>query len=114
MDDFAFRKGRRYSNLLIDLDRHKPIDVLPDREGKTLEDWFRHHPGVGLVTRDRSSVYANAITTACANTVQVADRWHLLASLSEVVERFLDTQRANINQSILATRQQVITILIMR
>lgn len=103
VDDFAFRKGRRYGTILIDLDRHQPIDVLPDREGKTLEDWFRDHPGVELVTRDRSSVYANAITTACPNAVQVADRWHLLANLSEVVERFLDTQRANMNQSILAT-----------
>lgn len=103
VDDFAFRKGRRYGTILIDLDRHQPIDVLPDREGKTLEDWLRDHPGIELVTRDRSSVYANAITTACPNAVQVADRWHLLANLSEVVERFLDTQRDCINQSILAT-----------
>lgn len=103
VDDFAFRKGRRYGTILIDLDRHQPIDVLPDREGKTLEGWLRDHPGIELVTRDRSSVYANAITTACPNAVQVADRWHLLANLSEVVERFLDTQRDKINQSILAT-----------
>lgn len=48
-------------------------------------------------------MHANAITTACPNAVQVADRWHLLANLSEVVERFLDTQRDCINQSILAT-----------
>ena len=103
VDDFAFRKGRRYGTILIDLDRHQPIDVLPDREGKTLEDWFRDHPGVELVSRDRSSVYANAITTACPQAIQVADRWHLLANLSEVVERYLDTQRAAINQSVLAT-----------
>lgn len=103
VDDFAFKKGRRYGTILIDLDRHQPIDVLPDREGKTLEAWLRDHPGVELVTRDRSSVYANAITTACPNAVQVADRWHLLANLSEAVERFLDTQRTNINQSVLAT-----------
>ncbi|GAB4019213.1 ISL3 family transposase [Spirosoma migulaei] len=103
VDDFAFRKGRRYGTILIDLDRHQPFDVLPDREGKTLEDWFRDHPGVELVTRDRSSVYANAITTACPSAVQVADRWHLLANLSDAVERFLDTQRTNINQSMSAT-----------
>ena len=103
VDDFAFRKGRRYGTILIDLDRHQPIDILPDREGKTLEDWLRDHPGIELVTRDRSSVYANAITTACPTAVQVADRWHLLANLSDVVERFLDTQREAINQSVLAT-----------
>jgi len=102
VDDFAFRKGRRYGTILIDLDRHQPIDVLPDREGKSLEDWLRDHPGIELVTRDRSSVYANAVTNACPNAVQVADRWHLLANLSEVVERFLDMQRAAINQSVLA------------
>ena len=103
VDDFAFRKGRRYGTILIDLDRHQPVDVLPDREGKTLEDWFRDHLGVELVTRDRSSVYANAITTACPGAVQVADRWHLLANLSDAMERFLDTQRTNINQSMSAT-----------
>ena len=103
VDDFAFRKGRRYGTILVDLDRHQPIDILPDREGKTLEDWLREHPGVELVTRDRSSVYANAITTACPHAVQVADRWHLLANLSEVVERYLDIQRVAINQSVLAT-----------
>ncbi|MCC5612743.1 ISL3 family transposase [Nostoc sp. CHAB 5834] len=103
VDDFAFRKGRRYGTILIDLDRHQPIDVLPDREGKTLEVWLGNHPGIELVTRDYSCVYANAITTACPDAVQVADRWHLLANLSEVVERFLDTPRKAINQSILAT-----------
>jgi transposase len=103
VDDFAFRKGRRYGTILVDLDRHQPIDVLPDREDKTLEAWLRNHPGIELITRDRSSVYANAITTACPQAVQVADRWHLLANLSEVVERYLDTQRAAINQSVLAT-----------
>ena len=103
VDDFAFRKGQRYGTILIDLDKHQPIDVLPDREGKTLEDWLRDHPTIELVTRDRSSVYASAITTACPDAIQVADRWHLLANISEVVERFLDTQREAINQSILTT-----------
>ncbi|MFD2937418.1 ISL3 family transposase [Spirosoma flavum] len=98
IDDFAFKKGRNYGTILIDLDQHKPIDLLPDREGKTLEDWLRAHPGIELVTRDRSSVYANAVSAACPNAIQVADRWHLLKNLSETVERFLDTQRASINE----------------
>jgi transposase len=78
---------------------------LPDREGKTLENWLREHPGIELVTRDRSSVYANAITTACPDAVQVADRWHLLKNLSEAVERFLDTQRPAIQEAALISTQ---------
>lgn len=56
VDDFAFKKGRNYGTILIDLDGHTPLDLLPDREGKTLETWLQNHPGIELVTRDRSSV----------------------------------------------------------
>ncbi|GAB3995655.1 hypothetical protein GCM10028807_36380 [Spirosoma daeguense] len=106
VDDFAFKKGRNYGTILIDLDQHKPIDVLPDREGKTLEDWLRAHPGVELITRDRSSIYANAISSACPNATQVADRWHLLKNLSEAVERFLDSQRPAIREAAQLISQQ--------
>ncbi|WP_223834332.1 ISL3 family transposase [Spirosoma profusum] len=105
VDDFAFKKGRNYGTILIDLDGHKPIDLLPDRDGKTLENWLWEHPGIELVTRDRSSVYASAIATACPDAVQVADRWHLLKNLSEAVERFLDTQRPAIQEAALASAQ---------
>jgi transposase len=111
VDDFAFRKGRRNGTLLSDLDRDRPIDVLSDREGKTLEDWLRDHPGIELITataarspgRDRSNGYASAITRAAPEAVQVVDCWHLLTNLSEVVERFWDTHREAINGFILAT-----------
>ncbi|SFE51728.1 Transposase [Spirosoma endophyticum] len=50
VDDFAFKKGRNYGTILIELDQHKPIDLLPDREGKSLEHWLQAHPGVELIT----------------------------------------------------------------
>lgn len=112
VDDFAFRKGHKYGTILVDLDQHKPIDLLPDREGKTLEEWLQAHPGIELVTRDRSSVYANAIANACPDAVQVADRWHLLKNLSETVERFLDTQRASINEAARIVDHQAIDQLV--
>ena len=106
IDDFAFRKGCHYGTILVDLDQRKPIDLLPDREGKTFEAWLQAHPGVKLITRDRSAIYANAVTATCPNAVQVADRWHLLKNLSEAFERFLDSQRSAINDAVQAINLQ--------
>lgn len=98
IDDFAFRKGNTYGTILVDLEQRKPIDLLPDREGETLQEWLKAHPGVEVVTRDRSAVYAHAVTTAAPTAIQVADRWHLLKNLSENLERYLDTQRSLIKE----------------
>ncbi len=101
VDDFAFKKGQIYGTILVDLEQRKPLELLQDREGKTLEDWLKAHPGIELLTRDRSFVYANAMTVACPQAVQVADRWHLLKNLSEQWERLLDSQRSLIHQTAL-------------
>ncbi|AUD06911.1 hypothetical protein [Spirosoma pollinicola] len=58
-----------------------------------------------MATRERSSVYARAISSACPDAVQAADRWHLLKNLSEAAERFLDTQRPAIQEAALASNQ---------
>jgi transposase len=91
-DDFAFRRGRRYGTLLVDLERRSPIDLLPDREAETLSAWLKAHPGIEIVTRDRSKTYACAITEGAPTAVQVADRWHLLNNLRETLEKLLKRQ----------------------
>jgi transposase len=98
VDDFAFHNRTRYGTILVDLEKRRPIDLLADREGKTLENWLRVHPGVKIVDRDRSQVYANAITVVCPDAIQVADRWHLLKNLSENVVKFLDTKATMVRQ----------------
>jgi transposase len=67
------------------------IDLLPDRTAQTLKAWLKAHPGIEFVARDRSSEYASAIQDACPDAVQVTDRWHLLANLRQLAERYLST-----------------------
>jgi transposase len=55
VDDWAFHKGHRYGTILVDLERRQPGDLLPDRESATLAVWLTTHPGMQIITRDRSA-----------------------------------------------------------
>ncbi|SFH15540.1 Transposase [Methylobacterium gossipiicola] len=89
IDDGAIRKGQTYGTLIVDLDRRRPIDLLPDRTSPTVAAWLRRHPGITVITRDRSSEYARAATLGAPAALQVADRWHLLLNLRQALERWL-------------------------
>ncbi len=86
VDDFAFRRGEEYGTILVDLEKHQAIDLLPDREAKTLENWLKAHPGVEIISRDRSKSYRAGARDGAPNALQVADRFHLFQNLEEVLE----------------------------
>ena len=87
--DEGKRKGRSYGTIIVDLERHRVVDLLPDRTAATVAGWLRQQPGIEVVARDRSTEYASGIAIGAPNAVQVADRWHLLVNLRQAVERWL-------------------------
>ncbi len=62
VDDWAQRKSRTYGTVVVDLERRRPIDVLPDRSAGTLAAWLRREPQIRVVARDRSTDYARGTT----------------------------------------------------
>jgi hypothetical protein len=59
VDDWAWSKGLRYGTMLMDLENGRVIDLLPVRSAESFASWLAAHPGVEVISRDRSSLYAN-------------------------------------------------------
>jgi transposase len=51
VEDFAFHRGTRYGTVLVDVERRRMVDVLPDSNVGTLARWLREHSGVEIVSR---------------------------------------------------------------
>jgi transposase len=107
IDDWAFKKGISYGTLVVDLQQKKVVDLLPDREAQTVENWFRAKPEVTIVTRDRFSRYATGITNALPEATQITDRWHLLKNMGDALQKLLERKRQGILASQNADIQEI-------
>ena len=90
VDDWAWSKGQDYGTILVDLDLHRVVDLLPDRSSESFSSWLQQHPGIATIARDRCGLYAEGASIGAPDAQQVADRFHLILNLSSAVERVFE------------------------
>ncbi len=101
VDDFAFRRGVTYGTMLVDLERRRVVDLLPERSEVAFALWVRQHPEVQVVSRDRGGDYALGAALGAPQAEPIADRFHLLVNAGEVLERCLTRHHARLREAAL-------------
>lgn len=86
VDDFSFKRGRKFGTILVDLSTHQVIDLLPERSSESAGAWMRGHPEIRYVSRDRGQDYATACREGAPQAVAVADRFHVMKNFVEAIE----------------------------
>lgn len=98
IDDWSWRRGQRYGSIIVNLETHKIIDLLPERTVESVIAWLEAHPEVEVVSRDRGGTYVDGATQGAPLAIQVCDRWHLLKNLGDAVEDFLGRAKIRLPQ----------------
>jgi transposase len=104
VDDWAWRKRQRYGTLLMDLERGRVIDLLPDRSARSFAAWLRGQPTVEILSRDRCGLYADGARQGAQAAQQITDRYHLVSNLAEALERDLQRCRSRLEPSRVSLR----------
>jgi transposase len=73
----------------------KVVDLLPVRSAESFAEWLERHPEVEVITRDRSTLYADGGRQGAPDAIQITDHYHLVSNLSEAVEN--DVQQLQID-----------------
>ncbi len=92
VDDWGFQQKHPTGTILVDLEQHRPVEVLLGSDEEVLTQWLDGHAGVEVICRDRGASYRKAATKSAPHAQQVLDRWHVLKNLGEVIQKTLAQQ----------------------
>ncbi len=90
LDEWAWRKHRQYGAIVVNLETHRVLELLPDASRATVTAWLQQHPEIDIISRDRSGSFAAAARDGAPQAQQVADRFHLVQDLSEVLRQVFE------------------------
>ncbi len=99
IDDFSFKRGRKFGTILVDLDLHRVIDVLAERSSQSSADWMREHPEITYVSRDRGKDYSQGASEGAPQATQISDRFHLMQNFVKAVEAEVERCYKHIHQA---------------
>lgn len=89
VDDFALKKNFSYGTVMVDLESHRIIDLLPSRETSDVVKWLATFPNIQVVSRDGAVIYSSAVANSYPEATQVSDRFHLIKGLSEAINKYM-------------------------
>lgn len=107
LDDWSWRRGSRYGTIICDLEQHRRLDLLPDRDAASAAAWLTRYPSIEIVSRDRGGEYAEAARLGAPQAIQIVDRFHLSQNLHEAIDKAIRRRYAEIHQ-LLAPAQEVV------
>ncbi|MEI4605995.1 transposase, partial [Bacillus cereus] len=87
IDDFAIKKRQRYGTIMVDIETHKIIDLIPSRDLADVITWLKTFPNLKIVSRDGSITFRNAIAKAHPVVIQISDRFHVIKNLMDYVKQ---------------------------
>lgn len=85
IDDFSTKKGQSYASVIVDQLTHRPVTILPCREGTELEQYLMRNPQIQYITRDRGRCFIDAINRCLPGATQLCDRFHLIKNMVDAL-----------------------------
>lgn len=95
VDDFALRKRFSYGTVMVDLESHRIVDLIPTRDMEAVKKWLDGFPNIEVVSRDGAQIYASAVINSHPEAIQVSDRFHIIKGLTEAIDRYLKRELPN-------------------